>query len=76
VQDVEFRRGESLLIPAGIDEYDIQAHEPLLLIKAWVPDLVTDVIDPLRRRGLPDEAIAQLGGIARHSDLAPLLRRP
>ncbi len=73
VQGVELCCGESLLIPAAIDEYRIEADEPLLAIKAWVPDLMADVVEPLRQQGVPDEVIAQLGGIARHSDLARLL---
>jgi hypothetical protein len=74
VMGVALGAGESLLIPAGIDEYQIEATEPLRLIKAYVPDLTNDVIEPLRRQGVPDETIAQLGGVARHSDLVPLLR--
>jgi mannose-6-phosphate isomerase len=76
VQDVPLYRGESLLIPAGVDEYEVTADEPLLMIKAWVPDLQADVVEPLREQGIPDDVIAQLGGIARHSDLVPLLRKP
>jgi mannose-6-phosphate isomerase len=76
VRDVAFCCGDSLLIPAGVDEYEIQAEEPLKMIKAWVPDLQAEVVEPLRERGVPDDAIAQLGGIARHSDLVPLLRIP
>jgi mannose-6-phosphate isomerase len=75
VQGVALEAGESLLIPAGIDEYQIEARQPLKLIKAYVPDLVKDVVEPLRKRGVPDATIAQLGGIARHSDLVPLLRQ-
>jgi mannose-6-phosphate isomerase len=74
VQGIAFGSGESLLIPAGIDEYEIHATEPMKLIKAYVPDLLDDVVRPLRKRGIPDDAIAQLGGISRHSDLTPLLR--
>jgi mannose-6-phosphate isomerase len=73
VQGIALNRGESLLVPAGIDEYEIEAAQPLKVIKAYVPDLAKDVVDPLRKQGVSDEQIAQLGGIDRHSDLVPLL---
>lgn len=73
VQDVPLSCGESVVVPAGIHEYQVRAEEPLLLVKAYVPDLLADVVKPLRARGIPDEAISQLGGNPRHSDLMPLL---
>ena len=73
VFDVPLDCGESVLIPAGLHAYEVRADEPLLLVKAYVPDLRADVLEPLRERGIPDETIAQLGGNPRHSDLARLL---
>jgi mannose-6-phosphate isomerase len=67
--------GDSLLVPAGIDEYELQAaedSEPLVLIKAFVPDLVEDVLLPLRELEISVEAIIQLGGDPEYSDLAGL----
>jgi mannose-6-phosphate isomerase len=66
--------GDSWLVPAGLGEYELQAAsgEPLVLIKAYVPDLLDDVVTPLRQRGLSEEAIVQLGGDAQYSDLRSL----
>ena len=66
--------GDSWLIPAGLGEYELQAPggEPLVLIKAYVPDLLDDVLIPLRQQGFSEEAIVQLGGDARYSDLHSL----
>lgn len=66
--------GDSWLVPAGLGEYELQAAggEPLVLIKAYVPDLLDDVLIPLRQRGFSEEAIIQLGGDAQYSDLRSL----
>lgn len=73
VADIPLACGESLLIPAAVPEYEIRADESLTAIKGYVPDLRADILAPLRERGIPDEAIVQLGGLPRHSDLARLL---
>jgi len=73
VQDVPLDCGESVLIPASLHEYEVHADEVLLLVKAYVPDLRADVVEPLRQCGILDETISQLGGNRRHSDLARLL---
>jgi len=74
VLDVPLQRGESVLMPASTHEYKIHADEPLAMIKAYVPDLMQDVVLPLRARGIPDDEISQLGGNPRHSDIGQLLQ--
>jgi mannose-6-phosphate isomerase len=68
---VKIGPGGSWLIPAALDEYELQAtgKGPLVLIKAYVPDLLDDVLTPLRQKGVSEEAILQLGGDAQSSDL-------
>lgn len=59
------RPGESVLIPAGVEEYEIQvvtSGEPLEVVKAYVPPRLEDVASFLRDRGVPDGAIDQLRG--------------
>jgi mannose-6-phosphate isomerase len=68
--------GESLLVPAGLQEYELDGGadgQPLVLIKAYVPDLATDIVDPLRSKGVAKRMIAQLGGDSMHSDLGRIL---
>jgi mannose-6-phosphate isomerase len=68
--EVALNRGDSVLVPAGIHQYQLQAGEvPLVAIKAWVPDLLQEFVIPLRERGTSYEAILQLGGDPRKSDL-------
>ncbi|MGI5835762.1 MAG: type I phosphomannose isomerase catalytic subunit [Chloroflexota bacterium] len=65
--------GDTVLIPAGLDGYEIQPiDQPCVLIKGYVPDLLEDVVHPLRARGVPWEQIVQLGGDPDESDLAEL----
>jgi mannose-6-phosphate isomerase len=74
-RQVEVNHGDSLLVPAGIHEYEIQSateDKPLVLIKAYVPDLLEDILMPLWRQGFSEEAIVQLGGDPKYSDLGGL----
>jgi hypothetical protein len=60
-------------VPAAIHAYELQAAgESLRVIKAYVPDLVDDILVPLRQRGIPDAKIIQLGGEPKYSDLSRL----
>lgn len=70
---VALHPGDSLLIPAAIQAYTIQAVTPLSLIKAYVPDLQTDIVQPLQAAGISQSRILQLGGASDSSDLAPYL---
>ncbi len=68
---IQLEPGTSLLIPANLHEYEIQCEEgTLVVVKAYVPDLVSDILTPLRQKGIADETILQLGGEPAHSDLA------
>jgi mannose-6-phosphate isomerase len=73
--EVSLSCGESLLVPASVHEYELHAtqEEPLVAIKAYVPDLLQDIVMPLRRQGVPDGTIVQLGGTSLHSDIGRLL---
>lgn len=73
---VSLEPGVSLLIPASIQEYEIQAAEgPLAVVKAYVPDLLGDIVEPLRQIGIPHERILELGGDPANSDLAELIKQ-
>jgi len=57
------RQGESALIPADLGAYVLQADGgACAVVKAWVPDLVEEIVRPLLARGIPAARIAQLGG--------------
>jgi mannose-6-phosphate isomerase len=74
--EVELDGCESVLVPAVIDEYQLQAAaggEPLVVMKSYVPDLEQDIVRPLRGRGISEESILQLGGDPDQSDLGPAI---
>lgn len=68
-------QGQTLLIPAQLGAFDIVPLTPRCqILRAHVPHLQADVIDPLQRAGYRPPAIRRLGGAApRHNDLAALL---
>ncbi|MBC8062686.1 MAG: class I mannose-6-phosphate isomerase [Clostridiaceae bacterium] len=52
---VKLKLGESILIPASLGSYTIEGH--LELIKAYVPNIKANVIEPLLRAGYNSEEI-------------------
>lgn len=56
-------RGESCVIPAALAEYSIVPEHSADLIVCFVPDLASDIVQPLRDAGHTDEAIASLGQV-------------
>jgi mannose-6-phosphate isomerase len=58
-------KAESCLIPAALGEFTIVPDHRTALIVCYVPDLVRDVIQPLRAAGHSDDAIRSLGEVAR-----------
>jgi mannose-6-phosphate isomerase len=68
---VNLSRGDSVLVPAGLRKYELKTGgEPLMAIKAYVPDLRKDIVRTLCEQGIPASTIVQLGGDPRRSDLA------
>lgn len=66
--------GQTALLPADSGAVRLEAAPGARVLDAYVPDLARDVIAPLRARGVPDKAIARLGGgAAKGNDLLPLL---
>jgi len=69
----ELVSGNSFLIPANMEPARIVPEGQASLLRAYVPDLASDVIEPLRARGVSDDDIAGLGGTTRLNHLVPLL---
>lgn len=57
---VEVRAGQTVVLPARVDEVTIEGTATFLA--SSVPDLARDVVAPLLARGYDAEAIAQLAG--------------
>jgi mannose-6-phosphate isomerase len=76
-QEVFARKGESLLIPAGL-EIEVRPQPgtnmgEVEMLRCYVPNLERDVIGVLRAHGKSDEEIAWLGSYGQGNDLLPLL---
>ncbi len=67
--------GNSFLVPAEMTPLAIEPQGRASVLRAYVPDLMADVIAPLRARGVSDAQIEGLGGLTRLNHLTPLLAR-
>ncbi len=56
------RTGQTAITPAGIHGMAIRAVEPAVLLRAWIPDLLTDVIVPAMIAGASPQQLANLAG--------------
>jgi mannose-6-phosphate isomerase len=74
------RRGESLLIPAGvtveITPNSLDNGGQVEMLRCYVPELTRDITEPLRARGISAKDIAWLGSYGQGNDLLPLLGMP
>lgn len=72
---VATRQGQTMLLPARLDDFGIvPITTPCQILRAYIPDLRADVIEPLKRAGHSPNTIARLGGASlEHNDLARLL---
>ncbi len=79
-QEVFARRGDSLLIPAGlaieiVPQSGTNAGQ-VEMLRCYVPDLQRDVVQVLADRNFAPRAIAGLGSYGSGNDLLPLLGLP
>lgn len=72
-EQVMLHRGQAALVPAGAGSYTLIGHG--FVLDYYVPDLCADILEPLRKAGHPDAAIARLGGASDRSDLGALMGR-
>ena len=66
-------RGRTALLPAALGSWRASSPEGYKLLRMYPPDLLSDVVRPLREAGYSDEEIVRLGGDARTNDLSPVL---
>lgn len=56
------RAGNTCLVPASLRTVSLHAKGSAVL-RAYVPDLARDIVEPLRARGVADSDIERLGGV-------------
>lgn len=72
---IELKKGESAIIPACCVDSSISASSDSKFLITTVPDLRKEVINPLKKQGIPIASIIQLGGvIPEKNDLLTLVR--
>ncbi len=71
---VSAEQGQTIVLPARLGAYAIAPVNSCKILKAFVPNLMDDVVQPLRKAGYDTATIARLGGaVADRNDIAPLL---
>ncbi len=58
---VSFCAGETVLIPAALGKYDMEGE--FASLKAYVPDFMKDIIEPMKKAGCTEDEINQLLGL-------------
>ena len=65
--------GLSCLVAAELGQVTIVPSPEASILVAYVPNLLTDIVQPLRAAGVDDRAIADLGGVTELNPLPALL---
>jgi mannose-6-phosphate isomerase len=65
--------GNSCLLPAAVDAVRLEPQGDAALLKMYVPDLMANVIEPLRAEGVIDAEIVGLGGRTELNDLRDMV---
>jgi mannose-6-phosphate isomerase len=66
-------KGETVLIPACLSSVQVAGEAGSQFFLSSVPDLISEVVAPLREKGVSQDAIVHLGGNPASSDLAILV---
>jgi mannose-6-phosphate isomerase len=65
--------GPAVLLPAALGEYALQPDGAFTYLRAFVPDLSAEVVQPLKHEGFSADEIVRLGGFGAKNDLKPLV---
>ncbi|HUI94099.1 MAG TPA: type I phosphomannose isomerase catalytic subunit [Chitinivibrionales bacterium] len=67
------QKGDTVLVPACLTKIKITTEAGATVLVSSVPDLLSEVVEPLKEKGVSSDAIVQLGGNPETSDLAVLV---
>ena len=70
---MEISKGQSVLIPAGLQDAALDGESGMHFLLTSVPDLKSEIIAPLQKLGFSSDQIIRLGGYAATNDIAALL---
>jgi UTP--glucose-1-phosphate uridylyltransferase len=66
-------QGSTVLIPAGLGSFHVDPVGSLTMVKSWLPNLMRDVVEPLRAAGFSADEIRALGGAGPQNEIRPLV---
>jgi mannose-6-phosphate isomerase len=69
----ELSLGATVLLPAIMGDAHLAGAAGTDILVSWVPDLLKEIVIPLRAMRIPEEAIRLLGGVGSRNDLMPFL---
>lgn len=61
-----FKAGDSVLIPACLGDYKVKGK--CTIIKAYVPNVERDVVEPLKARGVTEDQLKSIAGLFKGED--------
>ncbi|MBN2189576.1 MAG: class I mannose-6-phosphate isomerase [Chitinispirillaceae bacterium] len=70
----EVPAGTTVLLPACLRDVRASGAAGAEFLLSSVPDLEQEIIAPLRKQGVPDEAIRNIGGFPERNDLIKILK--
>ena len=70
----QFGKGDSVLLPSALSSVEIEAASDTCCVLTSVPDILEEIVRPLRRAGIPDARINLLGGNPQRNDVTSVLR--
>jgi mannose-6-phosphate isomerase len=66
---VPANQGQTVFLPAGLGEFGTRPRKlPCKILRAYVPNLRADIVEPLVRAGFDASSISQLGGSSQRSN--------
>jgi mannose-6-phosphate isomerase len=71
----ELSAGTTVLLPACLRDVRASGAAGAEFLLSSVPDLANEIVAPLRKQGVPDDAIKGIGGFPEKNDLIPLLKK-
>lgn len=72
-RDTGLAPGRAVLLPATLGGFRIEAPDGIVFFRAWLPDLETEIVEPLLAAGFTSAEIVRLAGSKESNDLSALV---
>lgn len=71
--EVKLNKGQTVLLPSVLADLEISAEEFTSFVCVSIPDLKSEIIDPLIRNDISPSIVKRLGGFDEKNDLLPFI---